>query len=263
MKTRLGVIVLAIACIVLVIALLATKQQADHQRRKDADTILDFSNQWVATSANLDELRQVNLILTNDLDTTRQRLLMLSNQTAEASDKLASAETVLKDAQDQLANLNGRVGDLETQNRMLDQQVLALTNLITSLNAQIDATQTKLAGAESDKTFLGNELKRLTAEKAQLERKFNSLTALHTQVRKLHDELVVSRRLEWRRGGVSSASGKKGAEMLMERNWAENASASPGRSPHYDLNVEVGSDGSIRVIPVPTNAPALTNPPSQ
>ena len=30
---------------------------------------------------------------------------------------------------------------------------------------------------------------------------------------------------------------------------------------HYDLNVEVNADGSVRVIPAPTNSPAATNPP--
>ena len=38
----------------------------------------------------------------------------------------------------------------------------------------------------------------------------------------------------------------------------------PARPPHYDLNVEVSSDGSIHVIPLPANAPATTtNLPAQ
>ena len=50
----------------------------------------------------------------------------------------------------------------------------------------------------------------------------------------------------------------KGAELLMQRQSPATASS---RSPHYDLNVEVGSDGSVHVISPLTNSPA-TNPPS-
>ena len=43
---------------------------------------------------------------------------------------------------------------------------------------------------------------------------------------------------------------KKGAELLMVRNPVPPANAkSTNAAPNYDLNVEVGSDGSVRVIP--------------
>ena len=143
---------------------------------------------------------------------------------------------------------------------MLDQRAAALTNAIASLNAQIADTQQKLAGSETNNVFLEKELQRQTAARAELESKFNNLSTVRAQVKKLKDDLFVARRLEWMREGADPASQQKGAQLLMQRTAPTNAT----RPPHYDLNVEVSSDGSIHVIPSPTNTPAATtNPPPQ
>ena len=253
MKTKLGIVILAVACGGLVIALFATKHAADERLKKDADAILDFSNQLVAATANLDELRQVNLMLTNDLAGSRQEALTFSNQFIETSGTLASTKASLQSAQDQIASLNRRIAGLETQNRVLDQRAAALTNAIASLNAQIADTQQKLAGSETNKAFFEKELQRQTAAKAELESKFNNLSTMRAQVKKLKDDLLIARRLQWMREGSDPDSQQKGAQLLMQ-----HTASGPARTPHYDLNVEVGSDGSIHVIPSPTNAPATT-----
>ncbi len=67
MKTKLGLVILALACGGMMVALFAVKQAADERFKKDTDAILDFSNQLVTARASLDELGQVNLRLTNDL----------------------------------------------------------------------------------------------------------------------------------------------------------------------------------------------------
>jgi hypothetical protein len=75
----------------------------------------------------------------------------------------------------------------------------------------------------------------------------------------LRDDLIVTRRLQWMREGSDPGSQPKGAQLLMQR-----TVSAPAQSPHYDLNVEVGSDGSIHVIPLPASAPATTtNLPAQ
>ena len=247
-------IVLIVACGGLVIALFATKKAAAERLKKDTDAILDFSNQLTTATANLDELRQVNLMLTNDLASSRQEALTFSNQFTETSGKLASTKASLQSAQDQIASLNSRIAGLETQNQVLDQRAAALTNAIASLNAQIADTQQKLAGSETNNAFLEKELQRQTAAKAELESKFNNLSTVRAQVKKLKDDLFVARRLQWMREGSEPGSQQKGAQLLMQR----TASATNARPPHYDLNVEVSSDGSIHVIPLPANAPATT-----
>ena len=115
MKTQLGMVILIVVCVGLGIALVVGKKQADTQQKKDADTILDFSNQLTTASASLDELRQVNLVLTNDLDASQQALVTLSNQYVATSASLSNTKATLKAAQYQIA-------DLEAQNQALDQR---------------------------------------------------------------------------------------------------------------------------------------------
>ena len=164
MKTKLGIVILAMACGGLVIGLFATKNAADERLKKDADAILDFSNQLVAATANLDELRQVNLMLTNDLAGSRQEALTFSNQFTETSGTLASTKASLQSAQDQIASLNSRIASLETRKQVLDQRAAALTNAIASLNAQIADTQQKLAPAYLEKLRKAADVQILDAD---------------------------------------------------------------------------------------------------
>jgi chromosome segregation ATPase len=246
MKTTLGVIILVAVCVGLVVALVVGKNSAESQRKKDADTILDFSNQLTSANANLDELRQVNLMLTNDLDSNRRQLTTISNEYVATSTSLTNTQAALKTAQDQIA-------DLEDENRTLEQQAGEMTNTIASLSAQITETQMKLVASETNNAFLEGELKRQVAERAELERKFNDLSQLRAQVRKLRDDMLIAQRLKWMREGTDPMQQRKGAELLMARTSPINRNIGPA---HYDLNVVVSSDGSVQVVPATTNAPA-------
>jgi len=245
MKTRLGVVLLVVVCAGMVVGLIVEKNHADTQQKRDSDIILEFSNQLASANMNLDGLRQVNLILTNDLVAAQQTLTVLSNQYVATSVSLSNTTTALKTAQDQIA-------DLESQNQALDQQVVNMTNTINNLSAQIAGTQMKLVESETNNAFLESELKRQVAERAELERKFNNLSQVRAQVRKLRNDLLIARRLEWMRAGTDPTQQHKGAQMLMARAPATNRVVGPA---HYDLNVEVNSDGSVQVVPT-TNAPA-------
>jgi chromosome segregation ATPase len=249
MKTQLGAVILIVVCVGLGIALVVGKKQADTRQKKDAYTILDFSNQLTTASASLDELRQVNLVLTNDLDTSRQGLMMMSNQYVAVSALLSEAKATLKTAQYQITSL-------EAQNQALDQRAAEMTNAIAALSAQIAETQMKLVKSETNNAFLENELKRQVDKRAELERKFNNLSQVRTQVKKLRDDLLIARRLEWKREGIDPAKQEKGAQLLMMRTSATNRIIRP---PGYNLNVEVSSEGSVKVISTLTNAPAATN----
>jgi uncharacterized protein (DUF3084 family) len=171
---------------------------------------------------------------------------------------LAKAQSDLKERTDDLAKRDVKITELEAKNQMLDQQAVDLSTSLTNLNIQIAETQRKLTASEGDKAFLQTELKRLLAEKQELERQFNDLTVLRAQVAKVKQELTISRRLEWIREGLFASTEEKGAQRLMQGTPAPGQ-AKPRQS--YDLNVEVGADGSLKVIPPLTNAPA-TNPPA-
>ncbi len=256
MKIKIGIVILIVVCAGLAVALFATKRQADEQRKTYASSILDLSNQVVSANASLDDLRQVNLMLTNDLADSRQAALVLSNNLAETSGTLTETKASLQSAQDQIAGLNGRIAGLEAENKTLDERAAALTNAIASLDSQIADVRQKLAGSETNNAFLADELKKQMAQKAELEHKFNDLDEVRAQVKKLRDEFFVARRLQWINAGTASGTQQKGAALLMQRATpADNA-----RPQRYDLNVEVSSDGSVHIIPPLTNSAATNSP---
>ena len=256
MNTKIAVAILAVACLGFAVALVALKHQADAQQAANAGTINEFSNQIVKNNISIEDLNQANLNLRSDLTTNREMSLTLSNQLVETVGALASTASSLQSAQQQITNLNTRIGDLEAQNLVLDQRASSLSNTIASLDTQITFTQMKLAASQTNNEFLNNELKQQVAQRAELEHKFNDLAEVRAQVRKLRDDLFIARRLEWMREGIDPTKPLKGGQLLMQRPPpAANAASAPG-SPSYNLNVEVGSDGSVHVTPPPTNAPS-------
>jgi chromosome segregation ATPase len=268
MKIKTGVAILVVACVGLVIALLVLKKQADDENKKDADAMLDFSNQLTTATANLDDLRQVNLMLTNDLAMSRRELLSLSNSFNETSNALNNTESLLQNAQSQITNLNDHISDLQSQNQALDERANSLSNTLAGLNAQIAETQEKLTHSETNNAFLTAQLKEQMAQKAELEHKFNDLNDVRSQVRKLREELLSARRLEWMREGTDPTTQTKGAQLLMEHTPAAPAAAAAratksksSTSSLFDLNVEIGSDGSVHVTPATNNTSTVTNPP--
>lgn len=249
MKTLVTVI-LILACAGLVIALVVTQKHIDAQREKDAEAILDFSNQVVAANDELNDLRQVNLTLTNDLNSSREQLLVLSNQVLSISDSLSNSDTQLKAAQDQITAL-------QSQNQSLDQQAEELTNTIDTLNAKIQAAQTQLAESEKNGAFLQSQLNDEHAAYTELQNKFNDLKAVRAQAKKLHNELVVARRLQWIREGTQPNANVKGASLLMARSWPTNQLVP---ATHYNLSVEVDSSGAVHIVQ-DSNAPAASASP--
>jgi hypothetical protein len=254
MKNLIGVIILAVICLGLAVVLITTKKQATEQKAKDTGTILSLSNDVVKATSDLIEQRQVNLLLTNDLSTARGEYSTLSNRLTDVQASLVRTEASLKASQSAVAERDQRIAALETQNRELDEKAIDLSAAITNLTSQITETQRKLDASEGDKAFLEKEMKRLLAEKAELERQFNDLAVLRKQVAKLKEELSVARRLEWLRKGLFAQDEQKGAQRLMQLNNPTVASAKNTNA--YDLNVEVNADGSVKVIPPLTNSAA-------
>jgi chromosome segregation ATPase len=262
MKNRLGIIILILACVVLCIALIWSQNTATEQQHKAEANITTYSNNLKQTSAELEEQRSVNANLNKDLDVRKTQLADLTNHLTDTSEKLSKTEETLKSTQDQLAQRDSKIADLESQNQALDQRAADLTLAITNLTSQIDDTQKKLAASEGDKAFLEKELQRLMTEKAELERQFNDLAVLRTQVAKLKEELNISRRLEWIRQGLFARADQKGAEQLIQRGAGAAATTTNQAKAqgNYDLNVEVNADGTVKVIPPMTNNTATPPP---
>ena len=263
MKNRMGIIILTVACVGLAIALVVSQTNASKDLQKAQSEVLEKSNHWVKATADLDEQRKVNTTLTNDLAARMQDLTALTNQMTDVSNALSRTEDSLKTAQDEVAKRDSQISDLEAQNKALDQRATDLTNSIQNLQGQIDDTQRKLAASEGDKAFLQKELTRLTAEKAELERQFNDLKIMRAQVAKLKEELNISRRLAWIREGIFARDEQKGGQTLMQKGPPPGAMPKPQpHQPNYDLNVQVNSDGTVKVI-APMTKTGDTNSPAK
>ena len=253
MKKRIGLIVLVLVSLGLAIALITIKRQAADQQEKDSVRIEHYSNEVASANDQLERQKQVNANFEKDLDSQRKQFADLTNNFTQVttdlvvtSNNLAKTELTMKE---EVAKRDTRINELETANQALDQKALDLSSSITNLTLQITETQRKLTASEGDKVFLEGELKRLMAEKAELERQFNDLTVLRAQVAKLKQELNIARRLQWIREGLFAANEQKGAQKLMQGSAAPQIAQAKAPKPAYDLNVEVSSDGSVKVIP--------------
>lgn len=246
MKIKVVLLILALVCVGLIVGLVATKvslNQSQAQHTNDVANIIDFSNQLVNANTELKDLREVNISLTNDLALSRSEVMQLSNSLASAQAALAESKTSLAGTQDQVTNLTVHVSELEVQNHVLDQRVNDLTNTIAQLDELIATTEHKLQLTETNDVYLQNELQSQLAQRAELEHKFNDLDEVRAQVDKLKNELFIQRHVKLMQDNNGT---KKGGEVLISRSVPSTNTLA---RPNYDLNVEVGADGSVKVIP--------------
>jgi len=256
MKAKVIIPIVIVIAIGLGIALFASRNRVSDQ---EVD-IINLSNQVNAVSAQVNDLTKVNETLESDLEKRGAEVISLTNAYSQALSTLAKTESDLKETEDtlkttqeELAARDAKIVALETQNAELDTKSAELNSAITNLTLKIEDTQARLAATEGDKAFLQGELNRLMAEKADLEKKLNDLKFLKAQVAHLKEELSIARRLEWIRKGLFNPADMKGATLLIQKTPPPKPAEEKNK---YDLNVEIGADGSVKVIPPPTNAPA-------
>jgi chromosome segregation ATPase len=257
MKNTIGLAVLAVVAIGLAITLFVTKKSATEEKQAATTQILSYSNNLQVISEKLAEQENVNKTLEGDKTKLTEEKTKLTTDLTATKTTLAATEKTLAATKEEVAKRDAQITELETRNAQLDQQADALSLSISNLTELITVTKQKLTTTEGDKAFLQKELDRLMAEKAELERQFNDITVLRAQVAKLKEELNVSRRLDWIRKGLMNAPTEKGSQRLIQSGpGAPAAVNSQAPAPRYDLNVEVQSDGSVRVIAPSTNRPA-------
>ena len=213
-------------------------------------TIVSYSNQVVDVTKKLDEQKLVNLSLERDFTTQGEELKTYSNKLVSVSADFARTQVEAKSAADkakeELHRRETRISELENERDGMSRKMGDLTNSISGLENQIADTQRKLEASEGDREFLLKELKRLQAEKSDPERQFNDLAMLRDQVKRLRDELSISRRLDWIRRGLYGSL--KGGELLRKG----MASASTTKT-NFNLDVEIRRDGGATIL---TNSPS-------
>lgn len=263
MKSKAAVFILLAVCVVLAILYVTRTRAYRKQTEEQTNVILSLSN----------ELAQVNDALVLERQRASETAIAATNAISmfqSLSNQLAVAQSVISNltgltnklfvqlqaVRAELTNREARVAELEARTKSLDDEAAELRAAITNLNAQIRDVQAKLAAAEGDKTFLQNELKRLMAEKAELERKYNDLEQIRAQYKLLKAELARSKRLQWLRKGELHLTEKRGVEWLAPRPQFE----APAVGRPADLNVEIDAQGNVRVIP-PLKSSSETNRP--
>ncbi len=243
-------------------ALLYRHNDAVKKQGEDHTHIVTLSNTVVETQSKLEDQQRIAAILETNLNLTVQERTAISNNfvkvTADLAKAQKDAQAAAEAAKAEMAKRDTRIAELASQIDDQTKKMVDLNSSIEGLNKLIVDTEKKLAASEGDRTFLLKELKRLQAEKAELERQFNDLAVLRTQVAKLKEELSISRRLEWLRMGIYGPPAK-GAEKLITGLASAGTPAAP--KTNFNLNVELKQDGSAAILTPATNGPAKPVPP--
>jgi chromosome segregation ATPase len=243
-----AIVFLILASLGLGVGLMMRHKQAVEVKKQDEEKIVLLSSRVEETKNKLDEQEKLAMYLQTNLVLRTEELSGASNNLTKLNADLARTQKEMQAAAEaakaEIERRDAQISQLTSQTNVLTQQMDDLTASIGKLGKQIAATESKLAASEGDREFLLKELKRLQVEKAELERQFNDLSSLRTQVAKLKEELSISRRLEWIRMGIYGVQDKKGAERLMA-----GTAPTTGRSTNFSLNVELKQDGSPVIIP--------------
>src|SRR5713226_7320316 len=239
-------IILIALALALGAAMLVQHNKAVEQKNADVAEKIELTNRLEATRAKFEEQERIAMYLQTNLTVREQELLSTSNSLLKTAAELAKTQKEAQAAADaakaEMAKRDARITELETQKTVLDQQANDLKSAIGNLEKSISDTEKKLTASEGDREFLLKELKRLQVEKAELERQFNDLSVLRTQVAKLKEELSIARRLEWIRMGIYGLQAQKGAEKLM-------ATSIPSPASNFNLQVELKQDGGAIIVP--------------
>lgn len=248
MKSSVVAVLLALACIGVGAGWYVSHDKAEKNRLALESEKTRLSKDLVETTAKLTEQVRVNANLETNLTQRVEELNTFSNKWTFVSTTLAKTESEAKAAAEsakaEIEKRDKQISGLEGEKDDLTKKMGELTGQIGTLEGQIKETERKLAASEGDREALKKELRRLIAEKAELEKKFNDLAVLREQVRKLKEELSIARRLDFIRRGLYGFD-KKGAQLINEgvrppapKNGATNA---------FPLKVEVGTDGSSKI----------------
>jgi chromosome segregation ATPase len=262
MKNKGFIFVLLLVSVGLGIALIVVNKEAADQRKDAAQNSATASNTIVSVKRQLEESETVNQTLETNLTAARADF---SNKLAVSEANLHSTEANLDKAVAEakaeakaqtdsnavaLAQRDGKIAELESDNQALDTEAASLRIAITNVQARIAATQAKLAKSEGDKAFLLKELKVLQDEEGDMEKKFNNITSVRDQLRKLKSEAAIARRLDWIRRGINDSFKDKGGELLIRH------SANVPPATNSGAAVELRERGGVKIqTPPATNAP--------
>jgi len=244
-------ILLGIVSALLLAGLIIRHLQATKVDQANEEKIQSVQSDLSQAQAKLSTQTQTNQVLRTELETKSEALESLqvryqdiTTELEKVQDQVTAVTSEAEAAKQTIAERDERIAELSTERDALTGQMTELNNNLETLEGQIVETQRKLAASEGDREFLLKELKRLQAEKAELERQFNDLALLRDQIRKLKDELSIARRIEWIRKGIMGAGSTPKGATLLKRGFNRSKP-----KPNFDLNVELNQEGGVQVVP--------------
>lgn len=246
---RAAITVLTIICLALGGALYVRNKRAIEAEQKDQARILALSNDLVKASVQRDELHKISLLLETNLTVTSLELYGISNHLVKTSADLEKAKSEAKAAteafQAEMKKRDSKIAELEHENTTLEKQSDDLRGAIGGLEKAISDTEKKLSASEGDREFLLKELKRLQAEKADLERQFNDIVELRKQLSRLKEELSIARRIEWIKKGIFGFSEVKGGQALLQQ--TPKTPKTSVTATNFGVQAELRTDGSATI----------------
>jgi chromosome segregation ATPase len=250
MSARIVAILFVVLSLGLGAGLYVVLDKASKERAAAAAAADQLKAELVRSESRLNEQVKVNASLETNLVRRVEEVGLISNKLQFISSELAKTEEEAKAAAEkarlELEEREKRIVGLKGEKDELTARLDEMSLKIQGLRTQIAETERRLASSEGDREVLKKELRRMLAEKADLEKRFSDLSEVNAQIRKLREEAYVARRMEVIRRGVINFD-QKGAMLLQQgirRNVATNPPMTDGR-----LNVELKPDGTGRVLP--------------
>ncbi len=263
MKTKIWTVILILICLGLGGGLwyrhhvAVTQKQADDEQIRRLLRQIDERDRQLAmqigANSNLTATLQAKSV---DLEQSLSQLSQTRGLLGKTEAEIKATREELESAKVMVNRRDGRIAELEGANTELERRASEMQAAIADLETRIADTRRRLDESEGNRSFLLKELKRLQAEKADLERRFRDLAELREQIKKTKEDLVISRRLDWMRRGLYGTAQKSGAELM--QGGLRRPPATP--KPDVDLDVEIRRDGPATVAPSVHGPPGTTAP---
>ncbi len=251
-------LILGVVCVCLAGGLIYRHSQAVEREAANRKALAQAQENLSRTSDDLNQSQQTNAVLRTEIAKVTNGLTQLRTEMTQVSEDLnsqlqnekAQKTAAVKEtriALDEVADRDQQIQKLLKDNEAIQQQYESLNTSMKELESYAGETQFKLQASEGDRKFLLRELKRLQTEKVAMEREFNDLSVLRSQVSKLKKELTLSRRIEWIRQGLVGNKSEEGGTSTRR---APLPIPSTTRT-NYNLNVEINRNGGVNVIQEP------------
>jgi predicted nucleic acid-binding Zn-ribbon protein len=180
---HLSSVILGLVCLGLAISFFVSKRNNDAQQERDAEAITSASNLLSSCQMEVTAFKGEAITLSNRLETSQSTSLTFSNELMEAKSAFATTKEALdRQITDLNRQMTRQTTQSETEKQASNQRIVDLANQNTELTNQIASARASLLQANKDYVLLDNRFRRDVAERVIVERKFNNVAELKSQI---------------------------------------------------------------------------------